>query len=207
MSRSFLMAVSAFAILAACSPREDVVVVDEDDDIAAETDSGLLADDENLDSSTASVDGYLDAETEVSSDLGDYESDMLADSLDDGMTDDGEGSLTGNPDAAADEMADSHMSDFNTDFAGIWGTSAQCSDSGSTWAISETLISTPGDVVCTVTNIDEGAGQAEITATCSGETADGETMADSEQTFMLAAQDDGRITINHRTEETVERCL
>lgn len=207
MSRSFLMAVSGFAILAACSPQDDVGEVNDDEFPAENEQAGLLADDENLDSGTASTDGYLDAETDVSSDLGDYDSDTLAGDLDDGMTDDGDGSLIGNPDADADEMADSRMSDFNTDFAGMWGTSEQCSSSGSTWAISESLISTPSNTVCTVTNIEEGAGQAEITATCSGETADGEPMADSEQTFMLAAQDDGTITINHRTEETVERCM
>ncbi|MEE2566034.1 hypothetical protein [Hyphobacterium marinum] len=212
MSRSFLLAVSGFALLAACADPDDSAMRDSDEAVLDQSSVGLLEDNETLDDGSA--------ETDVTDDLDSYQNDMpgsdgelgdpMADSdamTDDAMTDDDGEPIIDNPDAEADVMADSRMSDFNTDFAGMWGTEQQCGGSGSTWAISESLISTPSNVVCTVTGIEEGAGQAVVTATCSGETADGEIMEDSEQTFTLAAQDDGTITVNHRTEETVERCM
>lgn len=203
MSRSFLLAVSGFALLAACADPDDTDARYGDEADLDNSTVGLLDDDENLDDGSADVDGYLDAETDVTDDLDSYQTDIPGSENDLGDDD----MIVDNPDAEADVMADSRISDFNTDFAGMWGTEQQCGGSGSTWAISETLISTPSNVVCSVTDIEEGAGQAVVTATCSGETLDGEMMEDSEQTFTLAAQDDGTITINHRTEDTVERCM
>tara|TARA_R110002096_G_scaffold77919_2_gene183781 strand:+ start:482 stop:1102 length:621 start_codon:yes stop_codon:yes gene_type:complete len=206
MSRSFLIAVSGFALLAACTDNDDVDARTQDD-AALERSDNLLDDDEALQNDAADVDGYLDAETPVTDDLDSYQTDIPGsdETLSDDMTGD-DGSLLDNEAAEDDVMADSRMSDFNTDFAGSWGSEQQCS-SGSTWAISESLISTPTNIVCTVSSIDEGAGQAEVTAICTGEDADGEMMEESEQTFSLAAQDDGTITINHRAEETLQRCM
>ena len=173
MTRSFMLAVSGFALLsAACSPDNDADLYETDTD----GDTAVLTDD-----------------TVTGNDTGNTSMDSLRDDL----VDDSE---TMNDDALADEVTDGDMANFGLDYAGLWGTQAQCEE-GRTYAFSASTITTPDGQVCSVTGLEEGAGQVELTGECTGE--DGVT---SEHTYLLAMLDDGSLMISDTTEVMVARC-
>lgn len=172
MTRSFMLAVSGFALVsAACTPADDADLDDDMDVAEAEMDNGSVPD------GAQSMESLRD--------------DILEDDAMD----------TANEDAMADEMTDGEMANFGMDYAGLWGTEAQCAE-GRAWAFSASSITTPEGEVCSVETLNEGAGQVELTATCTSEdgTETGQRM------MTLALQDNGSLSVMDTAEVTVQRC-
>ncbi|MEN0651504.1 MULTISPECIES: hypothetical protein [Hyphobacterium] len=193
MTRSFMLAVSGFALVsAACSPGDDVTM-DETD-----TDETTLAQDVR-DESIPETENR-----EVTSPGGAQSMDSLREELDSGTVYN-EGAVedelmqAGTP--AGDAASGSEQANFGLDYAGVWGSEAQCA-SAQTWAISASSVTTPEGEVCTLTNIEEGAGQIEVTGDCRS----ADNTSTGQRTMTLALQDDGSLSIMDTTEVTVERC-
>lgn len=184
MTRSFMLAVSGLALLnAACSPDEDEIVV-------AETEAGetVLAEDEDRDAVPEGAQP-MDALRE---DLQEDDNPPLnEEAVEDALMENG----------TADTMPDGEIANFGMDYAGLWGSEAQCAN-GQAWAFSASSISTPEGEVCSVTNLEQGAGQVMITGECMA--ADGSSSG--ERTFTLALQDDQSLNIVDTTEVNVQRC-
>ena len=191
MTRSFMLAVSGFALLsAACSPSNDVVMDDDDTDL--ETADSRADDSLAMNSGTASGDPLA----------GEQPGDTMggADSMD-SLRNELVADEPMNDDAAADAMTDGNMANFGLDYAGLWGTEAQCTE-GRTYAFSASTITTPDGDVCEVLDLEEGAGQVEMTGLC--ETENGAER--DERTWTLARQDDGSLSVMSTAEVTVARC-
>lgn len=193
MTRSFMLAVSGFALVsAACTPGDDVAMNETD------TDETMLAqgieDDSNPETENR----------EVTSPGGAQSMDSLRDELEgDTVYNEGavEEELMEGETAMGDDIYGSDRANFGLDYAGVWGTEAQCANA-QTWAISASSVTTPEGEVCSITNIEEGAGQIEVTGNCHS----ADNTSTGERTMMLALQDDGSMSIMDTTDVSVQRC-
>ncbi|MCF8878385.1 hypothetical protein L5876_00975 [Hyphobacterium sp. SN044] len=193
MTRSFMLAVSGFALVsAACSPGDDVAM-DETD-----TDETTLAQDVR-DESIPETENR-----EVTSPGGAQSMDSLRDELEgDEVFNEGavEEELMESDTPVGDDIYGSDRANFGLDYAGVWGTEAQCANA-QTWAISASSVTTPEGEVCSITNIEEGAGQIEVTGDCRS----ADNASTGERTMTLALQDDGSLSIMDTTDVSVQRC-
>ncbi|MBI1233732.1 MAG: hypothetical protein GC208_04445 [Alphaproteobacteria bacterium] len=193
MTRSFMLAVSGFALVsAACSPGDDAAM-DE-----TETDDTALAQ-EVRDESNPETENR-----EVTSPGGAQSMDSLRDELEgDAVYNEGaveEELMEGEP-AMGDDMSGVEHANFGLDYAGVWGTEAQCANAR-TWAISASSVTTPEGEVCSITNIEEGADQIEVTGNCRS----ADNTSTGERTMTLALQDGGSLSIMDTTDVSVQRC-
>lgn len=193
MTRSFMLAVSGFALVsAACSPGDDIAMDETDADEATLAQS--IEDESNPDTENR----------EVTSPGGAQSMDSLREELE-GDTVFNEGAVEdelmegGTP--TGDDIYGSDRANFGLDYAGVWGSEAQCA-SAQTWAISASSITTPEGEVCSLTDIEEGAGQIEVTGDCRS----ADNTSNGQRTITLALQDNGSLSIMDTTDVSVQRC-
>lgn len=195
MTRSFMLAVSGFALVsAACTPSDDVAMDDTDDEevMLAEDDGDATSpmDDPDMD---ATEPGMMDTDADAAGPGGASNMDALRQDLLNDMENDA---------ATADDMPMGDTADFGMDYAGLWGTEAQCSQ-GLGWAFSASTITTPDGEVCSLTELNENADDVMLTASCTLE--DGTI---EEREYTLTLDGNGAMSVmTGETDETVTRCV
>lgn len=181
MTRSFMLAVSGFALIsAACSPADETAMddVDGDETIVTENADGTVGEPGMTDT---------DAGPGGTSNLDAMRQDLIEDMENDA--------------AAADDMADGVYADFGMDYAGLWGSEDQCAR-GLAWAFSASTITTPEGEVCSLTGLEEGETNVILDTSCTLE--DGST---EDRQYTLALQDDGTMLVSGAADANVTRCV
>ena len=196
MTRSFMLAVSGFALVsAACTPSDDAAMDEAETDgmsTAQEMDSGATSPMDGADMD-ADQPASMDTDTTTAGPGGADSMDALRQDLLNDMESDA---------AEAGAMDNEMSANFGMDYAGLWGTDDQCTR-GLGWAFSASSVTTPDGEVCAVNGLEEGEGEVMLTTSCTLQDGTSE-----DRDYTLALQDDGSLSVvGGETDATVDRCM